>query len=54
VLSLVAGGATNADIADELFISLNTVKRHVRDILRKLHMSSRVEAAIYAHRKNLL
>ena len=44
----------NKEIAHQLFISENTVKNHVRNILEKLHLHSRVEAAVYAHRQHLL
>jgi DNA-binding NarL/FixJ family response regulator len=54
VLKLVAKGLNNRDIGQELFISENTVKNHVRNILEKLHLHSRVEAAVYAHRQHLL
>ena len=54
VLRLVARGMANREIAEELVISENTVKNHVRNILEKLHLHSRVEAAVYAHRKHLL
>jgi len=54
VLRLVAEGKANKDIAKELFISENTVKNHVRNILEKLHLHSRMEAVIYAVRENLL
>ncbi len=54
VLRLVARGAANKEIAKELFISENTVKNHVRNILEKLQLHSRVEAAMYAMRSNLL
>jgi len=54
VLKLVARGLTNRDIADVLFISENTVKNHVRNILEKLHLHSRMEAVIYAVKENLL
>ena len=54
VLKLVAKGMSNRDIADELFISENTVKNHVRNILEKLHLHSRMEAVIYAVRERLL
>ncbi len=47
VLSLVAEGATDPEIADALYLSLNTVKSHMRNILAKLHVSSRQEAALY-------
>jgi two-component system NarL family response regulator len=54
VLRLVARGMTNREIADELFISENTVKNHVRNILEKLHLHTRMEAVIYAVRERLL
>ena len=54
VLKLVAKGMNNRDIAKELFISENTVKNHVRNILEKLHLHSRMEAVIYAVRERLL
>lgn len=52
VLGLVAEGKTNKEIASQLFLSPNTVKNHVRNILRKLHLHSRVEAALYAFRRD--
>jgi DNA-binding NarL/FixJ family response regulator len=54
VLTLVAQGLNNRDIAKELFISENTVKNHVRNILEKLHLHSRMEAVVYAVREKLL
>jgi DNA-binding NarL/FixJ family response regulator len=54
VLKLVARGMSNKDVADELFISENTVKNHVRNILEKLHLHSRMEAVMYAVRKRLV
>ena len=54
VLRLVARGLPNREIADQLVISENTVKNHVRNILEKLHLHSRVEAAVYAHQQHLL
>ena len=54
VLRLVARGLNNRDIGRELFISENTVKNHVRNILEKLHLHSRMEAVVYAVRENLL
>ena len=54
VLKLVAKGMSNREIADELYISENTVKNHVRNILEKLHLHSRMEAVIYAVREKLL
>lgn len=54
VLTLVAQGLNNRDIAKQLYISENTVKNHVRNILEKLHLHSRMEAVVYAVREKLL
>lgn len=54
VLRLVAQGMSNREIAVALFISENTVKNHVRNILEKLHLHSRMEAVVYAVREKLL
>ncbi|HEX9411128.1 MAG TPA: response regulator transcription factor [Actinomycetota bacterium] len=54
VLRLVAQGLNNRDIARDLFISENTVKNHIRNILEKLHLHSRMEAVVYAVREKLL
>ena len=54
VLKLVAEGLNNRDIAGRLFISENTVKNHVRNILEKLQLHSRMEAVMYAVREKLL
>jgi DNA-binding NarL/FixJ family response regulator len=54
VLSLVAQSKTNKDIAASLFISENTVKNHIRNILEKLHLHSRMEAVTYAWRHRML
>jgi two-component system NarL family response regulator len=54
VLRLVARGLSNRDIAKKLFISENTVKNHVRNILDKLQLHSRMEAVMYALREKLL
>jgi len=54
VLKLVAQGMNNRDIAKELFIAENTVKNHIRNILEKLHLHSRMEAVVYAVREKLL
>jgi two-component system NarL family response regulator len=54
VLGHVAKGLNNRDIAQQLFISENTVKNHVRNILEKLHLHSRMEAVVYAVREKLL
>jgi DNA-binding NarL/FixJ family response regulator len=48
VIRLIANSKTNRQIASELCISPATVKRHVENIFRKLHLRSRIEAAIYA------
>lgn len=54
VLKLVAKGLNNRDIAKQLFISENTVKNHIRNILEKLQLHSRMEAVVYAVREKLL
>jgi two-component system NarL family response regulator len=54
VLKLVAEGMSNREIAEKLEIAENTVKNHVRNILEKLHLHSRMEAVLYAVRENIL
>ena len=54
VLKLIARGMNNRDIAKELFISENTVKNHVRNILEKLQIHSRMEAVMIAVREKLI
>jgi two-component system NarL family response regulator len=54
VLKLVAQGLNNREIAKRLFISENTVKNHVRNILEKLQLHSRMVAVMYAVREKLL
>lgn len=54
VLSLVAEGATNRDIASRLNVSENTIKFHLKNILEKLHLRNRAQAAAYAIRAGLL
>lgn len=54
VLRSVARGSSNRQIAEELVIAENTVKNHIRNILEKLQLKSRVEAAMYAVRTNLV
>ena len=54
ILSLVGEGKTSREIADELYISENTVRNHVRNILDKLGMKSRFEAVNWAHREGLI
>lgn len=53
VLALVAEGRTNAEIAAELFISVKTASVHVSNILRKLGLKSRIQAAAVAQRRGL-
>jgi DNA-binding NarL/FixJ family response regulator len=52
VLALLADGRTNGEIAAELFISTKTASAHVSNILRKLGVTNRVEAAAIALRRN--
>jgi two-component system NarL family response regulator len=54
ILGLVAHGLSNKQIAAELVISQNTVKNHVRNILEKLRLRSRAEAAAFAVRAKLV
>lgn len=54
VLRQVAKGKSNKEIATHLFISENTVKNHIRNLLEKLQMKSRMEAAMYAVRSKLV
>jgi len=53
VLELIAEGMINKEIAKRLFISEKTVKNHVSNIFRKLNVSDRTQAAIYAFKHNL-
>ena len=54
VLSLVAQGATDKEIADKLIVSIHTIKTHMRNILSKLQLGHRHEAANYALREGLI
>jgi len=54
VLELVARGKTNKEIAAALAIAENTVKNHLKNILEKLHLENRVQAATYALRRGLV
>ena len=54
ILSHVGGGQTSREIAEELFISENTVRNHVRNILDKLGLKSRFEAVNWAYREGLI
>jgi DNA-binding NarL/FixJ family response regulator len=53
ILRLVANGASNKDIGSSLFITENTVKCHMRNIMGKLHLKNRYEAIAYAVRTGL-
>lgn len=53
ILLLIAKGKTNQDISDELFIALKTVKTHVSNILSKLGVDDRTQAAVYAFQNGL-
>jgi DNA-binding NarL/FixJ family response regulator len=54
ILELVVEGKTNKEISSELVISENTVKIHIRNILEKLHLQNRIQAAVYAVRQGLV
>ena len=54
ILGLVGEGKTSKEIADDLYISENTVRNHVRNILDKLGMKSRFEAVNWAYREGLI
>ena len=54
VLRLIAEGLSNAEISDRLFISEKTTKSHVSNILGKLHLADRTQAAVYAWREGVV
>jgi len=54
VLRLVATGATNREIAESLSISEGTVKNHISNILSRLGLRDRIQAALFAHEHNLV
>jgi NarL family two-component system response regulator LiaR len=54
VLALVARGLANQEIADQLFIGERTVRTHISNILGKLHLANRTQAALYAQREGLV
>jgi len=54
VLNLLAQGASNPQIAEELFITINTVKTHISHILTKLQLENRTQAATYAVQKGIV
>jgi NarL family two-component system response regulator LiaR len=53
ILKLVAAGLTNQEIADQLVVSERTVRAHVSNILAKLHLANRTQAALYALREGI-
>ena len=54
ILDLIVAGGSNADIADKLYITVGTVKTHVRNILSKLCVDDRTQAAVRALRSGLV
>ena len=54
VLQLVAEGLSNADMAAQLYITVKTVRSHVSNILSKLHLKDRTQAAVYAWREGVV
>ena len=54
VLRLIAAGKSNAEIAETLVIGESTVKTHISDILKKLHLEDRTQAAVYAWKEGIV
>ncbi len=54
ILQLVANGMSNADIAEALTVAIKTVRSHVSNILGKLHLKDRTQAAAYAWREGIM
>lgn len=54
VLRLIAEGASNTTIAEQLVVTEHTVKKHVSNILSKLHLADRTQAAVYAWREGMM
>ena len=54
VLRLIADGLANSEIAARLYVSEKTVKSHVGNILPKLHLADRTQAAVYAWRQGVV
>lgn len=54
VLTLIAKGQSNAEISENLYISLNTVKTHIKNIFQKLEVEDRTQAAMVAMKKDII
>lgn len=54
VLKLIAGGLTNKEIAEQLFVSINTVKSHIQRIFEKLEVQNRTQAIVRARELKIL
>jgi DNA-binding NarL/FixJ family response regulator len=54
VLNLIARGLSNMEISEELYISLNTVKTHIKNIFQKLEVEDRTQAVMTALKKNII
>ncbi len=54
VLELLVAGLTNTEIAEKIYLSENTIKKHLHNILQKLHLNNRVEAAVFAVKEGLV
>ena len=53
VLRLIAEGYSNPEIATALYLSLSTIKSHIRNIMHKLNMEHRIQLAVFAVRNQL-
>src|SRR5699024_9821854 len=54
VLLCIGDGMTNKEISNKLYIGIKTVKTHVSNILAKLHVNDRTQAAVYVHKNKLM